>query len=161
MGQAVREQPAIRERRQQRRYCDHLGQSLNPYAFRPCLHDPSSQFKDLVQQSISSWRCISSRRVCWRLITTGLGHPGAERIEFGPPFVHLRHHFRPISGYRGRARSKCGHDLSCLDSANYKKGLEARAGIEPAHKGFADLWEASIPPLQSAQKPCIFNHVHR
>jgi hypothetical protein len=35
-----------------------------------------------------------------------------------------------------------------VNSANYKESLEARAGIEPAHKGFADLSLTAWVPRQ-------------
>ena len=37
------------------------------------------------------------------------------------------------------------------ESSNYEKALEARAGIEPAHKGFADLFLSTITLANSIQ----------
>src|SRR6266850_3483832 len=44
--------------------------------------------------------------------------------------------FRPTHTNRGQCRSEL---LTLAYSANCKKKLEARVGIEPTHKGFADL----------------------
>jgi hypothetical protein len=53
--------------------------------------------------------------------------------------------FRPT--YAG---ANVGHPSSCLRAwlcLGYRRDLEARVGIEPTHKGFADPSEATINPL--------------
>ena len=68
------------------------------------------------------------------------------RVHFLSTFEADSPPFRPIQPYRERSLRVRVNDVG---SVKYKKKLEARVGIEPTRKGFADLSLTTWVPRRS------------